>query len=273
MTLSPNRCRLLMRIAVIGQAKSGTTALFSSVLQGLAGKVDTIFEPHQKQHLEGVYSVKPGYDHTLAKILIGQIHQFGIDTSRIEKAILIVRDPRDNLVSRLLYRANLFQKQNDSQSFNKFLKLIKLKVEKPDAISVKYLFEETATLLGRNASFGIGFGLKKSCLNTVDFAKTSAELFIVKYENYIDGHINDLVDYLGFNINCNVTVSEKLKRVERSKSYGEWKNWFTDEDIAFFKPIFHDYINFFGYENDYSLFSRKPINRITSVDYIQQFAP
>lgn len=39
----------IMKIAVIGQAKTGTTALFTSVLQGLTGKVDTIFEPRKRQ--------------------------------------------------------------------------------------------------------------------------------------------------------------------------------------------------------------------------------
>ncbi len=39
----------------------------------------------------------------------------------------------------------------------------------------------------------------------------------------------------------------------RTRGYGDWKNWFTAEDVAFFRPLLDDYVRLAGLPDDWEL--------------------
>ncbi len=87
-----------MKLVIAGLGKSSTTALFYKLLEIFENPPLTLFEP-------GEYLAEPGNRHVLAKVLIDPPGKVNFTSfAGFDRKIHIVRDPRDNLISRLLYR-------------------------------------------------------------------------------------------------------------------------------------------------------------------------
>jgi hypothetical protein len=259
-----------MHIVVVGPAKSGTTALYFAVLKSLQGRVFTLFEPQTAPQMEAVFGVAD-HDHTLTKVLLGEAVNSHIDFTAADKIVFLSRDPRDNVISRLLYRAVLFKRSGDLDAFMEYDALIRAKVDgKP--IAVKNIFQESLRLTGAAHEWS-GLGLKWACDHALRFVQDVDNCFVLKFEDLVDGHLTALSAYLGIEVKRKTRVAEHYKRVERSRSYGEWVHWFTPSDVEFYRPLFAEYMEFFGYDDDYSLESKRAISRRNSIDYIQQFKP
>lgn len=95
----PRRARMTAKkIVVMGLGRTGTTALFFTLKQAMAADTYCLFEPRS-------FVAPPGHTpHVLAKVLIG--HNRDVDISGFQdfdKKLFLIRDPRDTLVSRVLY--------------------------------------------------------------------------------------------------------------------------------------------------------------------------
>ena len=74
--------------------------------------------------------------------------------------------------------------------------------------------------------------------------------FLFTFEDMVAGKFEALNNYLGFEVQADATVpsaSGKAK-VIRKKSTGDWRHWFTKEDIELFKPAFMPYLELIGYD-------------------------
>ncbi len=116
-------------------------------------------------------------------------------------------------------------------------------------------------------------GLKRPCDHAVRFPHNVENCLVLKFEGLVDDHLTALSTYPGIEVQQSARVGMRYKNVERSRSYGEWLNWFTPADLEFYRPLFAAHINFFGYGGDYSLQHKQAINRRNSIDYIRQFKP
>jgi hypothetical protein len=74
--------------------------------------------------------------------------------------------------------------------------------------------------------------------------------FLFKYEQMIDNKFDDLNNYLGFEVQKESQVPEAYGKVVRKKSYGDWRHWFTTEDVGLFKPAYLPYMQLIGYDCD-----------------------
>jgi hypothetical protein len=259
-----------MHILLVGPAKSGTTALFFAIRESLDGSVLTLFEPQNSAQMEAVFTAS-GHDHTLTKVLLGEAANSDFDFTRPDRVVYISRDPRDNVISRLLYRPALFKRTGNLAAFSEYEALIRAKVA-GEPISVQTLFQESLRLTGAAHEWS-GLGLKRACDSAVRFVRSVDNHWVLKFEDFVDGRLAAVSDYLGFDVVQGIRVGEAYSRVERSRAYGEWVNWFTPSDVEFYRPLFSEYMNVFGYDGDYSLEDKAPISRLHSIDYIQQFKP
>ena len=66
--------------------------------------------------------------------------------------------------------------------------------------------------------------------------------------------------------------TSRRPEIKRSGKFGEWKNWFTPEDVAFFKPRMEKFMGRYGYLLDWNLPDDQKINSITSIDYIKRYS-
>ena len=48
-------------------------------------------------------------------------------------------------------------------------------------------------------------------------------------------------------------VEDAYDHVTRTKGSHDWKNWFTEADIAFFRPQLAGYMQTYGYADDWAL--------------------
>ncbi|MCB1150862.1 hypothetical protein KDK88_04905 [bacterium] len=89
----------IMRILISGSPKTGTTGLFYKIRNSIQGKPRLLFEvtpPYQ-------YEAGDEERGVLAKVVVN-FGDPGLDSfACFDKKIAIVRDPRDTLVSRVLY--------------------------------------------------------------------------------------------------------------------------------------------------------------------------
>jgi len=59
----------------------------------------------------------------------------------------------------------------------------------------------------------------------------------------------------------------------RTKSYGDWRNWFTEEDVRIFEPLFAPYMELVGYEaTDWALAPEPVVDPATASRYMRRIA-
>jgi len=86
-----------MRTLITGIARSGTSALYFKLRDALPETTWCLFEP---RHIDAAHLYR--HPDVLAKVIIGPPADFDYEPYRgFDPKIMIVRDPRDNLVSRL----------------------------------------------------------------------------------------------------------------------------------------------------------------------------
>jgi hypothetical protein len=256
-----------MHYLVVGLAKTGTTALFTSLRAALPPDTETCFEPRTEEQFLHILS-SGATRHTLTKAILGFItgeHKFA---RRFSPNILIVRDPRDQVVSELLYRFYDFKLRHDAAGYAEGRSLLERKVMDPSSISVVELFNRIGTLVARpgmeRLEWKIGF--------VMNYWKV-VQPYVVRYESFVDGDVGALEARLGFRILARPKVDAEFARVARTKSHGEWRMWFSDDDLAFVNARAGEMMRAFGYvaEIRSALPSKLPLS--TTLGYVDQFRP
>jgi hypothetical protein len=197
----------------------------------------------------------------LVKTFVQKVDQF----PAFDKNILIARDPRDQFLSVLMYKPygiilrNSFNSEEKTQNFlNNFLELLRSKQKDPHSVSIKEIEN-----LYESFKPGINYGTP-----LIDYYLRNSDLFILKYEDFVDGNLEELNKYLGLKIKVAQNVPEK--RVIRTKAYNNWKNWFTPSDVDLYKDVFKKYMEVFGYEEDWELNENPVIDPKEGTLYIEK---
>lgn len=232
-----------MKILILGLPKTGTTALYAKIKNSISGEVECMFEPRNYE--------KTDSKDVLAKVLFSTVETNYDSFLEFDKKIILVRDLRDWIISSALYGFSYGKKCfRDSEASLEILKLLRQKEKDPDSVSMVKLFNSIR--FGPNSNFEINVNNRMLLLNRfIDFHDSNRDFFLLRYEDFIDGNLGDLEDYLGFKLVGSSDVGANLRRVVRTKGYGNWKNWFTDEDVNKFRPIFEVFMNRYGYLDDW----------------------
>lgn len=270
------------KILIAGMAKSGTTALFFKIANSLASyeeaalKTKLLFEPLAYSFSEN--------QRVLAKIIISVKSAMTLwgednnemyspvnyaDFANFDKKIMLVRDPRDLLISSMLYSVRNISFYSNKKRIKEFIDILEKKETNPSEVSLIELIQ---------ARVGVEkFDLEK-WLNhfkvifdeRLNFYRKPGDYLICKYENLVNNNIKEIESFLGFSLMGDSVVDKSFNRVVRTKDYGDWKNWFLEEDIRLFKPVFSDYMREFGYNDDWILPSRQVILPVHSSGYVKR---
>lgn len=252
------------KIVLAGLPKSGTTAMIYKIKNSL-DNVELFFEPQS-----ALIDFDPDKT-TLAKILIQRRINREVYYSlwkEFTKKILIIRDPRDIIISNLLYLIRHSNFYNDPEKVNQFISLLREKEKNPRIISLLKVFELYDELNGTVSNFKFVNCIKLDLDNVIRFHEENPDYFVIKYEDFIDKNLKDLENYLGFRLLGDSKVDSSLKRVSRTNSYGNWKDWFTEEDIHFFRPIFLEYLEKYSYNDDWKLSKDPKIPKKHCSEYV-----
>jgi len=246
-----------MKILIAGFAKTGTTGLFFKIRNSINGNCRELFEARTYKH-----DLDDDKKTVLAKVLIGAgNYEWNYKSySSFDKKILIIRDPRDTFISYLVYRILHSRFLNDKVRVELFIDLLRKKEESPDSVNVLDIVSLFYKLSERYFDDAI---FKNDTINQtnflIDFLEYYNDFFILRYEDFVDEKLDELEKYLGFKLSGSSEVIKDLQRVVRTKSYGNWKNWFTNKDVEYFKPLFKNFMNHFSYDDEWELNKEKKI--------------
>jgi hypothetical protein len=245
-----------MKILIAGQGKSGTTALYCALKQTLPPTYTYLFEPL-------TYTTAAQDRFVLAKVQINEFAKIN-DFDDFDRKIFIVRDPRDNLVSRLLYAIYNDEFINDDGKVNFFIERLEQKRKDPLSVSVVELLQALNELSGKDI---LGSFILRHQLGS-NFNPLARGHFIYKYEHFVADQYSSLEKYLGFNLSFDGKVDAAYSRVARTKGSGDWRNWFTEHDVKYFRPIYHEFLARYEYDLAWTLNPAPTILPEHSTEYV-----
>lgn len=237
-------------ILVIGMPKTGTSILAYWLKDSLPF-CSIHFEPNGR---DGLTDFKLHHSITQKRRVITKSLYYNTtnDISNIinlyQRVIWVIRDPRDQVISSFFYKWYRKHKNISEHAFKEALEQTLIKEKNPRSIPFHYLYGKDEDSSTNHAKY------ERQKLNSIigqvaKYEKLSNFNF-VKYEDLIAGNTSVIDSFLGFKLKTHRSLPQKLKRVERKKVSGSWRNWFCEEDIDFYKPIYIDYLNYFGYNAD-----------------------
>jgi hypothetical protein len=243
------------RILVAGLGKSGTTALYFKIKNSMPEGVLGYFEPREFRVFDDVQGTSQPL---IAKVLTPlpetlRPHLQDFFSHRV----LIVRDPRDVLVSSLLYNtAYTYLWRYPTDRIVEALQLLRRKERCSGEVSMLDLFSRLRDDFEINAFAAF-------CTRMLGAAAALAEpeyrFFTLTYEEMIGGRLQSLADYLGFPLEGSDEVDEALRRVVRTKSSGNWRDWFLSSDVEHFRPLLQPFLRHFRYDTDDWMLNEHPV--------------
>lgn len=249
-----------MRCLIVGSAKTGTTALQYAVAAALGGAPALFVE-------ERIASLERLPPHAVIKVLFE--HEDTPDIAalgaRVDRRILIVRDPRDALISRLLYSiAGNPALLGDAAYLHEFDALLQRKQRAPDSVALQQFppLREPALLL--DTALRVNEALAA-------FAGRSAGVwFVLRYEDLVHGRLEALSAWLGVTVKAGVAVDPIYARVARTCASGDWRHWFTPADVAQLRVRVAPVLTALGYADDWETASPARIEAAHSWEYFRQ---
>jgi hypothetical protein len=253
-----------MKTLITGIGRSGTSALYFKLQEALPPTTWCLFEPPALDR-----SALDASPDVLAKILIGM--PYVSDPARVrafDKKILIVRDPRDNLVSRLLYRpCGEAEIRENEAKVSAFIDALRSKEADPRSISMQALFELTFRLSGPYHPD------RSTALQALalDFHRNNDGFVVYKYEDFIAGRYAAIENYLGIRLpGREAQVSPPYQYAVRTKASDGWRHWFTADDVNFFRPRLAPFMAAYGYADDWALAAEPQISAEHSSDFVRR---
>ena len=260
-----------MKLMILGVGKSGTTAMLHKVADGLPNC--RAFSGGRPGKYVGNYEnavYKHTYDERKGKSF--ELYREHLRKEFYDRKIWMARDPRDAAISRMLYRWHrgyLGHKRQYQAHLDTVLKKEKNPTEIP--------FYEICRFTGfdgwprtREAVIGeerIRYQRMRNFLEDL-----GNDWFLFRYEDMVNKEFDSLNKYLGFEVNADAEVPRGTGRekVVRKKAYGDWRHWFTQEDITLFKAVYTPYMEIAGYDvDDWKLSSEPVIEPEFSSAYMQ----
>jgi hypothetical protein len=260
------------RYLIIGLAKTGTTAVAMTLrntlqIQGfcMEPKELATIEAHGDERLV----VKILFDHWLGRA--DQLRDFQRDTGdgSTPITIAIVRDPRDEAISRLHYQAyNYFSTRPTTDDDRAaWLDIFYQKEVMPDAIGLIEMEKQLKERFG--AGFLPGRRLYESFLHFVDdmIEMNAATTYLLRYEDFVGSTISN--PSLRTLLSGSHNVGPRLRRVERSRSSGDWQHFLTDSDLTVINKLAEPFLRRFDYPLERKTTTRKP-SRETGSGYVER---
>jgi hypothetical protein len=195
----------------------------------------------------------------LSKIMFKPVFYRSNIIDSFDKKIMIVRDPRDRLLSLFLFKA-LSRPKQVKALIPGFISLLEKK--EADVKSISFVDMMSAVEEMGFGSFNLE-GAAEQLVAQRELAEKQG-LYVIHYEDFVSGNFDGISEYLEVEVDKNEKQSSWLKHIERSRGYGEWRNWFVQSDIDTLAPIFKDPMTKLGYDDDWSLISEQKIDPTTS---------
>ena len=116
-----------------------------------------------------------------------------------------------------------------------------------------------------------GLGRMQAELATVVAYLDTHELYRLRYEDFVDGRVGGLAEYLEVPLTETHSGGRSwLDHISRSRTYGAWRHWFTAADVDAYRPILAGYLAAMGYDDEWALAAEPVIDPETSSRHVRQ---
>lgn len=258
-------------ILILGAAKSGTTGLFYAVRSALAERlgmrVEGLFEPRTWVEIRD-YLRSSTDDVRLVKALLGVLVRGGpMQTDLFEKRVVIFRDPRDNIVSRLVFMLPKILPLSEPRKVEAVLDLLRRKESEPGSLSVVDIIRQISRVSGREDLLA---NMRANALLPARIKREhEGAFFFMPYDDLVAENFAPLSEYLGVPIGTGFAVDQKHAYVVRSKESGGWRHWFLDEDVRYFATEVAEDYRLLGFDPEEMPASERRIAPETCSRYAQ----
>ncbi|MCX7619055.1 hypothetical protein [Tepidiforma sp.] len=239
-------------ILILGAAKSGTTALFYAVrnalTEGLGLRVEGLFEPRSPDDIRRYLRRSPDEVRLVKALLAPMLRRSMRFTDLFDRRIIIFRDPRDNVVSRLVFMLKNIIPLTEPEKIEAVLDLLRRKERDPESLSVVAIISEIARLSGRPDLLENVRG--NAVLPARMKQERGGEFFLMPYDDLVAENFGPLSAYLGFPVSGGYRTEPRHAYVARRKESGDWRNWFLDEDVRYFATEVADAYRLLGFDPD-----------------------
>ena len=238
-----------MKVLILGLGKSGTTGMVYKVAGGLpnchafsGGKPGKYSGDYENAVYKHTYEERKGKNF--------EVYRKHFARFQYDRKVWMARDPRDAAVSRILYRFHkglLFNRKQYEAYFDLILK----KEQNPRAVPFIEICRYASHLDWPVSREKVIEEERVRYSRMRDFVKGLGEgWYLFKYEDMVTGQFTDINRYLGFELKSEAEVPKGTgkDKVIRKKAFGDWRHWFTEEDVALFKPAYLPYMEAIGYD-------------------------
>lgn len=261
-----------MKIFILGVGKSGTTALCYKVADGLPN-CHAFSGGHPGKYVgdyeNAVY--KHTYEESKGKGF--EAYREHLASENYDRKIWIARDPRDSAVSRMLYRWHKGT-QGHRKQFEAHLKLVLQKERDPRSVPFYEIYRYATRGEWPCSKEEVLEEERMRCERMAEFlSELDNSWYFFRFEDMVDSKYEGLNKYLGFEVGKDTEVPESTgkAKVIRKKAYGDWRHWFTEEDVRFYKPAYTPYLKAAGYDiNDWALAPKPLIEPEYSSQYMAE---
>jgi hypothetical protein len=239
-----------MKILVAGLSKTGTTALYSLISEALPENYYRLFEPksYETNHSKNV----------LCKVLLGpRLDIPSFDT--FDKRITIVRDIRDRLISILLYQQFHASYLKDVKSVQLVYSWLLKKEANPSSVSLTDILNVIGDVSNEPELPQRFFDRIKVAMSDFDtYITMQNNTLLYPYEHLVKKEFEPLKSYLDLELPDDILVPDIYKRVVRTKSGGNWRNWFTQTDIDFLYDWMSPWLTRYNYDGKDWVINERP---------------
>jgi len=262
----------VQNILVLGKAKTGTTVISKTIEKSLPGQVTYHLEPKtiaffESENVllrESSHVVKIIFEHWTQTPYLRKAIIHNEAGMKFEKLVCIVRDIRDEIISRLMYWVLPYSRKNtmQQQKLELWIDLLERKEKQPNDISLRQMIIEFGRIFNTNPDNMLNGIISQSVQYQNFLDNISRNFILVRYEEFLKGHTEELADYLNVNLSDDRSVG-KLDHTRRSGSFNNWKQVFTEEDIKYFQPKLDVILN----KNGYTDWSLQPVDSLNENIY------
>jgi len=267
-----------LKIVILGKGKSGTTVLVHMIAAAFpeCRPVRGGFRAHVRERRRA----GPSDDSFVCKFTYNDKKGRSFDEvmrhiaeEGYDRKIWVARDPRDNVVSDALFRWRRRHGKSGRQ-FRACLPLVERKERDPRSVAFHEIHRFTGDPSGVQTLEQMIENERVRYQRMTDFvASLGRDWLIFKYEDLVDENLAALSEYLGREVRASTGLPREDLVKARTKSYGDWRNWFTEEDVRIFEPLYAPYMELVGYDSrDWELARDPEIDPETASAYMRRIA-
>ncbi len=253
-------------IAVVGQGRGGTSPLYYATVDALHAAGHKTLRTYEK-YRRGMFRniAQRDRDRWVVAKFLSNHPPFGEDLlERFGRRIQIARDPRDSLVSVMLFTgAHLARRSTGRRRVQKLIDMLEAKEHDPSSVTLTALLD---VALAEGLQRDMPAFLERRYRQPIALHERTG-MTVVRLEDLVAGRTAAAEAVVG--------VPLELRRPPAAKAHvlrsgtPSWSRWFLAEDVERLRPVLLPFMEHFGYADDWTLDPHPRIDPKESSSYVR----